>query len=345
MDNVLFAVGPLVVYKSACMIALGVLLCALCTLLLYWIRTKRKAPVLMLLFPAYILSLFFARLLHWYFTASAYSGFRQAMTDPYAGGFALSGVIIGCWLSAWLLKITGLIRNKNILLDCLAPGLCLLVLFIRLSNGFTGTMLGNKNITAPSLQWEPLVRKLTDPAGNVYYRLQVWLIEAVMMVILFAVCLVCFHRFRNRKMLKPCTKAGNVARIFLIFFALSEVVTDSLRNDSVLMRFRFLHQLTPYSSFISLAQIFALVLLLAVFVYFLRCSILIDGFGRGHALSIALFLLCLVLMGATGEFCIQRYGMKQFLLSVRTWGYLSMIAGCIGIALIILKQYSNCRRS
>ena len=100
MDNVLFAVRSLVIYKSAALIALGVLLCALCTLLLYRIRSGGKTPVLLLLFPAYALSLTFARLLHWYFTASAYSGFLQAVTDPYAGGFALPGVILGCWLSA-----------------------------------------------------------------------------------------------------------------------------------------------------------------------------------------------------------------------------------------------------
>lgn len=344
MDNVLLAVRSLIIYKSAALIALGILLCALCTLLLYRIRSGGKTPVLLLLFPAYALSLTFARLLHWYFTASAYSGFLQAVTDPYAGGFALPGVILGCWLSVWLLKVTGLIRNKNLLLDCLAPGLCLLVFCIRMSNGLTGTMLGNKNITLPMLQWEPLARRLTDAAGNIYYRLQVWLLEAVMMAILFVLCLVWLYRFRNRRMLRPCTKSGNVARFFLLFFAFAEIITDSLRNDSVLMRFRFLHQLTPYSSFISLAQVFAMALLIAVFIYYLRCSAAIYGFDRGHGLSIGLFLLCGGLLGATGEFCIQRYGMKQFFLSVRAWGYLSMLAGCVGIAIIVLRLYDDCRK-
>ena len=117
---------------------------------------------------------------------------------------------------------------------------------------------------------------------------------------------------------------------------------DSLRNDSILMRFRFLHKMNPYSSFISLAQIFALILLICVFVYYLVCSIKIYGFDRDHLAGILLFLLCAALMGGTGEFCIQRFGSIRFLLTVRTWGYISMLVGAYGMVKLILKQYKSC---
>lgn len=331
MDNILFSIGSVAVFKNAAVITLGVILCSVMTALLFKRRTGSAAPVIVMLPIAYILSVLLSRFLHWYFTGFAYANFGEAFTNFSVGSFALAGVILGTWLAAAIVRRLGLCGSTGLLLDCASPGLCLLIAFIRLSAYYTNTCIGNINITSRLLQWPPLAVAITDNAGNTDYRLRVYFIEAVLMLALAAGMLVLLKRLKDIPVRRPCAQYGNAARIFLLLYACIEIVMDSLRNDSILMRFRFLHQLNPYSSFISLAQVFALALLLYVFIYYLVCSARADGFRKRHAGAIGLFLLCAVLMGATGEFCIQRFGMVRLLLSVRTWGYLSMLIGCAGM--------------
>lgn len=342
MDNVLFSIGSITVFKSALVISLGIIICCALSYVLYKRAEGESGTFIVLLPVAYFLSVFFARLLHWYFTEFAYSSFWQAITDFSVGSFAMAGLIIGVWLAVTIVYKLGFCENKGKLLDCLAPGLCLLVAFIRLSCFFTNTCIGNRNVERKFLQWAPLSVAVTDNAGNVDWKLRVYFMEAVLMIIVAVVLLILLRKLADVRMFKPCSKDGNVARIFLILFAVIEVVMDSLRNDSILMRFRFLHKMNPYSSFISLAQIFALILLICVFAYYLSCSIKIYGFDRDHLGAILLFLLCAVLMGGTGEFCIQRFGSIRFLLTIRTWGYISMLVGAYGMVKLILKQYKSC---
>lgn len=342
MDNILFSIGSAAVFKNAAVILLGVILCSVLSLILYRRRTGSAAAVIVMLPIAYILSVLLSRFLHWYFTGFAYKSFGEAFTNFSVGSFALAGVILGVWLAAAIVRRLGLCESAGLLLDCTSPGLCVLVAFIRLSCYYTSTCIGNINITSRLFQWAPLAIAITDNAGNTDYRLRVYFIEAVLMLVLAAVTLLWLKGSEKIPMQRPCSRHGNTARRFLVLFACIEIVTDSLRNDSILMRFRFLHQLNPYSSFISLAQIFALALLLYVLLYYLVCAARIYGFGRRHVKAILLFLLCAVLMGGTGEFCIQRFGMVRLLLTVRTWGYLSMLIGCAGMVWNITGLYRDC---
>lgn len=342
MDNILFSIGTATVFKNAAVITLGVILCSLLTLMLYKRRTGTAAAVVVMLPIAYILSMLLSRFLHWYFTGYAYTSFKEAFTNFSVGSFALAGVILGIWLAAAIVRRAGLCESTGLLLDCTCPGFCLLVAFIRLSCYYTSTCIGNINITTRLFQWAPLAIAITDNAGNTDYRLRVYFMEAVLMLALAAVTLLWLKRLEDVPMQKPCSRHGNTARRFLVLFACIEIVMDSLRNDSILMRFRFLHQLNPYSSFISLAQVFSLALLLYVFIYYLVCAAKIYGFGKRHIKAIVLFLLCAVLMGGTGEFCIQRFGMVRLLLTVRTWGYLSMLIGCAGMVWNITGLYRDC---
>lgn len=342
MDNVLFSIGSLTVFKSALVIAFGIIIASAVSIKIYERRAGEAESMLVFLPIAYFLSVLFARLLHWYFTEFAYDSFWQALTDFSVGGFAMAGLIIGVWLAAFIVYRLGFCESRGLLLDCLAPGLCIVVAFIRLGCFWTGSCIGNRNINSEIFQWSPLTIPLTDNAGNTDYRLRVYFMEAVLMILLLVVVIILLKKLVNVRMYRPCSQDGNVARIFLILFAVIEVVIDSLRNDSILMRFRFLHQMNPYSSFISLAQIFSLILLICVFTYYLSKSIRIYGFDTGHLGAILLFLLCGVLMGGTGEFCIQRFGSIKFLLTVKTWGYISMLSGAFLIVKLILKQYKSC---
>ena len=342
MDNVIFSIGSLTVFKSALVIALGIVFASLVSIKIYESKTGEKEPMVLFLPIAYFLSVLFARLLHWYFTEFAYNSFWQALTDFSVGSFAMAGLIIGVWLAAFIVYRLGYCESKGQLLDCLTPGLCIVVAAIRLGCFWTGSCIGNRNINAKIFQWTPLTVPITDNAGNTDYRLRVYFMEAVLMVVLLLVVVILLNKLSNVRMYRPCDQDGNVAKIFIVLFAVIEVVIDSLRNDSILMRFRFLHQMNPYSSFISLAQIFSLILLICVFVYYLSKSIKIYGFDSGHLGAILLFVLCGVLMGGTGEFCIQRFGSIKFLFTVKTWGYISMLSGAVLMVKLILKQYKSC---
>lgn len=341
MDNVLFSIGGLTLFKNALVICLGVLACALLTMALYKRETGSAAPVVCVLPFAFLLSAFFARLLHWYFTGYAYDSFIQAFTDFSVGSFALPGLIIGVLIAVRLSPSPGP-REPGLMLDCAAPGLALLTAAIRFSSFFTNTCIGNRNVESKLFQWSPLSIAITDNAGNTDYRLRVYFIEGTLMLLTAVLLLILFKKLLSAPHARSYKAYGDLSKLFIVIFACVEIVMDSIRNDSILMRFRFLHKLNPYSSFISLAQVFAMGLLIWVFVHYLVRSARVHGFGRGHALSIALFLLCAVLIGGTGEFCIQRFGMVKFILTVKTWGYISMLLGCTGIALLIRRLYGQC---
>ena len=342
MDNVLFSLGSLTVFKNAAVITLGVLLASGLSLFRYKRQTGTASQMLIMLPLAYMLSVLFGRFLYWYFTYHAYESFIRAITDFSSGSFALQGLILGVWLAAALVGKLRSRHSSDKLLDAAAPGLCLLVAAIRFSSFFTGTCIGNRNLTSPLLQWPPLAIAVTDNAGNTDYRLRVYFIEALLMLVLFAVLLGFSHKYSDKRMAATCIPYGNIAKWFLVLFACIEIVMDSNRSDSILMRFRFLHQLNPYSSFISLAQVFAVILLLAVFLGYLTKSVTLEGFSGKHLKAVALFLVSALLIGATGEFLIQRYGMVRLLLPVRAWGYLSMLLGCTCMILCIKSLFTSC---
>lgn len=342
MDNVLFSAGGLVAYKNAAVITGGIILCAVLTAVLYKRRAGSASAVGVMLPIAYVLSVVMSRLLHWYFTGFAYKDFAEAIVNPYAGSYALPGVIIGTAAAAAIVQAMGLCGEKGLLLDCTAPGLGLLACAIRLSSHFTGTCIGNRNVTSDFLQRTFFTVAVTDTAGNINYRLRVYLIEAGLLLIAALAAYIMLYGSRGVRMHDTCPACGHTAKRFLVLFACIEMVTDSIRNDSILMRFRFFHQINPYSSFISLAQVFAMALLLIIFIYYLVRSIQAEGFGRDHVGAILSFILCAGLIGATGEFCIQRFGMVKLLLTVKTWGYISMVLGCWGMIRNIWNLYQTC---
>lgn len=342
MDNVLYTVAGLALFKNAAVIEAGVVLFAIVTAILYKRRAGSAAAVGVMLPIAYVLSLVMSRLLHWYFTGFAYADLAQAFADPFAGSYALPGVILGVLTACGIVQAIGLCPERGLLPDCAAPGLGLLCCAIRLSSHFTGTCIGNRNILSEFLQRTFFTVAVTDTAGNTNYRLRVYLIEAGLLFLAALAAYAMLYSDRGKRMFPGSPAHGHTAARFLVLFACIEMVTDSIRNDSILMRFRFFHQINPYSSFISLAQVFAMALLLILFICYLVRSARATGFGREHVGAILLFLLCAGLIGATGEFCIQRFGMVKLFLTVKTWGYISMLLGCWGMIRNIFRLYRSC---
>ena len=220
-------------------------------------------------------------------------------------------------------------------LSVLYAGACLLVAFIRFSALFNGSCIGKRPVTIEVLQRLPFCIAVTDAAGNVSYRVAVFLLEAVLMVIAYFIVMAFCRSSRTVQMYYPCKSAGNVWRIFLVCYSCIEIITDSLRTDSPLMHFTFLTSLNAYSAFISFAQVTAVALLLYVFLYYLICSIVANGFSWKHLLAVVLFLASLIGVGYFGEYSIQRFGT---IIS----GYVIMSLSLLVIAVTCALLYRSC---
>ena len=108
---------------SAIIITMGLLCCLSLTIALYRQRSESLRAVLVLFPLATVLSLFLARLIHWYFNTEIYGSLGAALTDFDLGSFSIPGVILGVWLAAWIVYRLGLVPNSGMLLDCAAPGM------------------------------------------------------------------------------------------------------------------------------------------------------------------------------------------------------------------------------
>lgn len=336
--------GEVIIRWPSLVIALGCAAALTLMLALYSPRNRSTAAVWAFFPIAFVISLLICRLSHWYFNMEQYaSGFGagmaetmiKAMTDWSIGSYCLPGAVIGAIIAAGIVSRIGLVSDRGRLLDYAAPGMCIVIAFIRLSALFNTSCRGKRPIEAKLLQRLPFGIAVTDAAGNVTYRLAVFLLEFILMTAAFFVIYRFFMKRRNAEMYEPCKETGNVWKAFLVLYSAIEIVMDSLRTDSPLMHFTFLTRLNAYSAFISVAQVCAVVFLICVFIYYLRCSAGSLGFSWKHALAIAVFLAALAGVGYFGEYSIQRYG------SVAS-GYIIMIVSLGVIAAEVFLLYRSC---
>lgn len=289
---------------SAVIITVGILACLCMTMALYRGRGHGGAAVWMLLPLGFILGLFLGRLLHWYFNTELYGSFARAFTDFSLGSYVLPGVVLGIWLAAGLEGRMGLC-SRDELLDCLAPGLCLLILFTRLSAFFDNTCRSRILIESPAWQRLPFAVSTADAAGNVVWRFASFMTEAICMGLIFELLLWFYLQRRST----PREPWGHTWRMFLLWFAAETVVTDSTRYDSPLMHFHIFSSLNAYSSFISFAQIFAAVTALYVVLYYTVRSIRAGGMKLWQPAAWVMFALFLYTAGYLGEYKVQRTNM------------------------------------
>lgn len=292
---------------SAVTICTGILLCVMITCALYARRGEGITAALALAVLSLVFGVLFSRFLHWYFTGEVYASFRAAFTDFNRGSFCLQGMFLGIWLAAFLVKRLRLTGSIPALLDAAAPGVCLLVAFIRLSALFNTTCRGRITIKTKLFQRLPFAVASTDAAGNVTYRFASFFIMFLLMLVVTIVVWRFFLDDEERWMKWPCWGDGNTMRIALVLYGVVEIIMDSTRNDSPLMHFRFISQLNKFSAFISLAQIFAAVAILCVLIHYSRMSIKANGFKWYHPLLWIGFLVSLFGVGKLGEYNVQRY--------------------------------------
>lgn len=290
MREVAFCFGRVTLYWDTLLIALA---CAAGFLALwgtYGANGGKKRAFWTLVPLGLVLSLAVARTIFWYCHSEQFSSLAAALVPGSAGGFCLSGVVIGFVLAALLLRLAGLEKDTALLLDCASPALALCLALVRLSSLFSGGCRGKVPITDPRFCRLPFAA--AAPGGG-EYRFASFFVGALLFLVLFAVLTLLFVRRWGRR--------GDVFLAFLVLYSAVELVIDSTRNDASYFTF---------NAFISVAQILGAAAMLAVLVVFSRRSIRSGGPKLHRVLCWVAWFLGAAIAGVS-EYLVQRHGNWQ----------------------------------
>ena len=309
MGKIAFWIGNTTVYWSSIVTTLAALV-AVCFFLSLYLK---KEPAYLAGFVAVpvglVLSMIFARFIHWYCRADSYESFGAAMTRLSDGDYALLGVFGGCALTAALLKLTGLCRNLPRMLDCLSVAGAAGIAIGRLAPFFNANDRGQ---VLSTLKFLPFAYPVTNAvSGAVEYRLATFLFQSL---VAFGIFLWLYRYYQEDR------RDGDTTLRFLLVYGCSQVVLDSTRYDKLFFR---------SNGFVSMVQVLgALGLALAIGVYATR-MVKSRGFRPWFLL---IWLGLLVCIGGAGfmEYFVQRHGN----LGLMCYSVMSLcLVGCIALTL------------
>ena len=304
MSQIAYLSGGLVLYWPSLILTLG-LAAGLCLALALYPRYNRHSAAVWVFFPfALLLGLLFSRLIYWYCHIEQFSSVWEALVEYNSGSYALFGVIFGVWAAAFAVRRLGLVQRMGRLLDAVAPGLCLSFAFIRLSELWGSAC--RSRITVPEGFFRRLPFAVPGAEASGGWPLAVFFYSFLLLLVVTVLLVRFYLRYRRYPMADGSSPNGNVFRLFLLLWGLTEVVIDSLRYDSCFMHFVWLKQLNPYASFVSLGQIFAGVTILAVLIHFTAIRVRARRGGWQLILAWLLYLASLVGAGYFGEYKVQR---------------------------------------
>ena len=253
MDKIAFYSGGTAIYWNSVILTLAAAT-ALCFFLAFYLGKSGNGAAGFAVVPvSMVLSLVFARFFHWYCQSDSYQSFSAAMTDYTAGGYALMGVFLGCFLAAGLTRIVCLHRNLPEMLDAMSIAGCAGIAVGRLSSLFNASDRGQVLVNFRSL---PLAYPVSNAvSGAVEYRLATFALQSMVALALFLGLTVFYCKGQKRGKLKD----GDTCLVFLLLYGASQVVLDSTRYDSLFFR---------SNGFVSVVQVLgALALLLAVILF------------------------------------------------------------------------------
>ena len=329
-------VGSTFLYWNGIIIAFGI---AAGFLLMYSLYTAHSGPgsgLWIMLCTAMAIGVPAARLIHFYFNKEQYAGLVSALTDYSGGSFWLPAAVLALVPAAWVTHLLRFPYSAGELLDAAAPGAAFTIAMIRFSALFGNTCRSMIVVTSPALQTYPFADAVTDAAGKKVYHFASFFIMALLMLLVMLAALIFYFRHHADKMSRPCSRSGNVARLFLVFYCAVELVLDSTRADSSFLNFGILQFLNPYVSFVSLTQLFAAVAMLAVMIYYSRCSAAANGAKPLWFILLAIWILGLLGTGVS-EYLVQRYT-NRFMLF-----YLTQSLSVLLMAVSTVVMYITCR--
>lgn len=290
MEKIAYISGGTYVYwqNIVLVLASGV---AVCFFLAFYLGKSGNAAAGFAVIPVSIaLSMVLARFFHRYSRSDSYAGFLSAMTDYSSGSYALTGVFLGCFLAAVLVRRLHLSENLPEMLDCMsiagAAGICV----GRLSSLFNSSDRGQ---VLEHFKGLPFAYPVTNAvSGATEYRLAVFMLQAIVALILFFALVVLFRKESGSR------KDGDICVIFLLCYGASQAVLDSARYDSLFFR---------SNGFVSIVQVLGAIALVGGLVFFSVRMVKNRGFKFWYLL---LWLASAAALGGAGymEYYVQRHG-------------------------------------
>ena len=312
MNRIAYIYGETLIYWSSIILTLATvsaifLFVAFC---LYKFKSGVAAAVAVPL--SIVLSLVFARMLHWYCRADSYLSFGAAMTDYFSGGYALLGVFAGCALAAVIVRALKLTDNLPGLLDCMSLAGCCGIAVGRLACFFNSQDRGQIIASVQGLPWVyPVINTVS---GTQEFRLATFVIQAMVTAVIFLVLMLLTRVPGKRR------KEGDLTLIFLLLYGASQVVLDSTRYDSLFFR---------SNGFVSIVQVFSALALGMVCVLFSVRLVKRHGFERRYA-ALWLEFVALVGLGGYMEYHVQRHGDQA------AFAYSCMSGALVGVVAIVM---------
>lgn len=303
MEQIAFISGNSVFYWNSVVLALAAG-AASCIFLAFYLPGGRPGAAAAAVPGALVLSLFFGRLLHWYFRPDSYPGFWSAITDYTSGGYALMGCFVGCAAAAGLVRLLRLEPFAPAMLDAMSLGGCAGIAVGRLACFFSAADRGQlMPFTALPLAY-PVNNVVT---GAPEYRLATFVLQAMAAALIFAALAVFFLLGKKRR-------TGDVTLLFLLLYGLTQAVLDSTRYDSLYLR---------SNGFVSAVQLLSAAALVGVSALFSARMVRGRGMRRRY---LPLWIGMLALLGGAGymEYFVQRHGDRAL------FSYAIMTA-CLGI--------------
>lgn len=303
MEQIAFISGNSVFYWNSVVLVLAAG-AASCIFLAFYLPGGRPGAAAAAVPGALVLSLFFGRLLHWYFRPDSYPGFWSAITDYTSGGYALMGCFVGCAAAAGLVRLLRLEPFAPAMLDAMSLGGCAGIAVGRLACFFSAADRGQlMPFTALPLAY-PVNNVVT---GAPEYRLATFVLQAMAAALIFAALAVFFLLGKKRR-------TGDVTLLFLLLYGLTQAVLDSTRYDSLYLR---------SNGFVSAVQLLSAAALVGVSALFSARMIKGRGMRRRY---VPLWIGMLALLGGAGymEYFVQRHGDRAL------FSYAIMTA-CLGI--------------
>ncbi len=140
----------------------------------------------------------------------------------FDGGMSMPGVIAGLVLAAALTARLMKTRFANVM-DAVAVPFGLMMTALRFGEQFTELGVGaavDEGFATAKWPWLFLESRM---GVMVEYRMNVWLYEALMGLVIFAVAVLCWRKMKNH--------AGDTALVVLSLYGASQILLESMRDD------------------------------------------------------------------------------------------------------------------
>lgn len=324
MENLAISTDVFRIYWSSIITALAVF-CAVVSFLSIYKNEKRYFEKQLFVILSIIVSLIFARLLHWYLKTDAYESLEMAFTKFYEGGYALIGAFFGTALVALLFRIFGITKNLRKLLDAAAIAAALGISIGRLAARY---LISNRGFVVE--EYIPfLTTIIKDPvSGSEEIRFACFYAQAVA-CFLIAVYLMIYYSYNNKR--QKYTD-GDVFFRFVVLYSASQMLLDSTRYDSLYLR---------SNGFVSLVQIcYGSILILLIIISFIRA--LISSWKTvKKGKQFLIFFLGLLSAAFCGfmEYYVQRHG-DQYI-----FAYSMMFLALVEIVFVIFSFQNTIQSS